>query len=97
MIVIVYCCHFTLCFMCSGLPGAFQAALHGVLTATSFEQAVRETMSCGGCTCSRSSFIGACIGAQVGPEGIPNAWKTKTLRYNSLIEHAKKIAELHQA
>jgi len=49
----------------SGLPGAFQAALHGVLTASGYEQAVRDAMSCGGCTCSRSSFIGACIGAQV--------------------------------
>ncbi|KAK7945117.1 hypothetical protein WMY93_000845 [Mugilogobius chulae] len=46
------------------LPGAFQAALHGVLTATQFEQAIRDTMSCGGCTCSRGSFIGACLGAQ---------------------------------
>lgn len=49
----------------SGLPGAFQAALHGVLTAEHYEQAVRDTMSCGGCTCSRGSFIGACLGAQV--------------------------------
>lgn len=50
----------------SGLPGAFQAALHGALTAKHYEQAVRDTMSCGGCTSSRGSFIGACLGAQVG-------------------------------
>ena len=49
-----------------GLPGAFQAALHGILTAKEYDQAVRDTMRCGGCTCSRSSFIGACLGAQVG-------------------------------
>ncbi|KAK5602981.1 hypothetical protein CRENBAI_017292 [Crenichthys baileyi] len=48
-----------------GLPGAFQAALHGVLTAKQFETAIRDTMSCGGCTCSRASFIGACVGAQL--------------------------------
>ncbi|KAM3604832.1 uncharacterized protein V6R79_016806 [Siganus canaliculatus] len=80
----------------SGLPGAFQAALHGVLTATSYEQAVRDTMSCGGCTCSRGSFIGACLGAQVGLEGIPASWASKTLRYNSVLEHAKKITKHHQ-
>lgn len=57
---------FTSAFDVSGLPGAFQAALHGVLTATRYETAVRDTMSCGGCTCSRGSFIGACLGAQVG-------------------------------
>lgn len=50
----------------SGLPGAFQAALHGALTAKHYEQAIRDTMSCGGCTSSRGSFIGACMGAQVG-------------------------------
>uniref|UniRef100_A0A8B9JR29 Selenoprotein J n=1 Tax=Astyanax mexicanus TaxID=7994 RepID=A0A8B9JR29_ASTMX len=72
--------------VCAGLPGAFQAALHGVLTAAGFEEAVRNTMSCGGCTCSRSSFIGACIGAQVGVEGIPESWKSRTLRYSSLLE-----------
>ncbi|KAF3698973.1 Crystallin J1A [Channa argus] len=74
-----------------GLPGAFQAALHGVLTARQYEQAIRDTMSCGGCTCSRGSFIGACLGAQIGLEGIPSTWKSKTLRYNSVLEHAKNI------
>jgi len=77
------------------LPGAFQAALHGVLTATEYDQAVRDTMSCGGCTSSRGSFIGACLGAQVGLQGIPTTWKSKTLRYDSLLEHAKKIVEHH--
>ncbi|KAL6468389.1 hypothetical protein MHYP_G00240660 [Metynnis hypsauchen] len=75
--------------MLAGLPGAFQAALHGVLTAVRFEQAVRETMSCGGCSCSRSSFIGACIGAQVGLQGIPASWKSRTLRYGELLELAR--------
>ncbi|KAK2821972.1 hypothetical protein Q5P01_022037 [Channa striata] len=79
------------CDALSGLPGAFQAALHGVLTASQYEQAIRDTMSCGGCTCSRGSFIGACLGAQIGLEGIPSSWKSKTLRYNSVLEHAKKI------
>uniref|UniRef100_A0A3Q4BEY8 Uncharacterized protein n=1 Tax=Mola mola TaxID=94237 RepID=A0A3Q4BEY8_MOLML len=78
------------------LPGAFQAALHGVLTAKQYEQAVRDTMSCGGCTCSRGSFIGACLGAQVGLDGIPASWLFKTLRYNSVLEHAKKITRHHQ-
>uniref|UniRef100_A0A8C2EFL2 Selenoprotein J n=1 Tax=Cyprinus carpio TaxID=7962 RepID=A0A8C2EFL2_CYPCA len=80
----------------SGLPGAFQAALHGVLTGSGYEQAIRDTMSCGGCTCSRSSFIGACIGAQVGIEGIPSSWKSKTLRYNTLLDLAKKVVTLQQ-
>uniref|UniRef100_A0A096LR69 Selenoprotein J n=1 Tax=Poecilia formosa TaxID=48698 RepID=A0A096LR69_POEFO len=79
----------------SSLPGAFQAALHGVLTAEHFEAAIRDTMSCGGCTCSRASFIGACVGAQIGLEGIPASWLSKTSRSNSVLAHAKKIASHH--
>uniref|UniRef100_A0A8C4I4B9 Crystallin J1C n=1 Tax=Dicentrarchus labrax TaxID=13489 RepID=A0A8C4I4B9_DICLA len=79
-----------------GLPGAFQAALHGVLTAKHYEQAVRDTMICGGCTCSRGSFIGACLGAQVGLEEIPASWTSKTLHYDSVLELAKKITKHHQ-
>uniref|UniRef100_A0A3Q2PQU9 Selenoprotein J n=1 Tax=Fundulus heteroclitus TaxID=8078 RepID=A0A3Q2PQU9_FUNHE len=78
-----------------GLPGAFQAALHGVLTAKEFETAIRDTISCGGCTCSRASFIGACVGAQIGLERIPASWMSKTSRCNSVLAHAKKIAERH--
>lgn len=51
--------------LCPALPGAFQAALHGVLTLNHLDEAVRATMRCGGCTSSRASFIGACFGAQV--------------------------------
>ncbi|KAG7457160.1 hypothetical protein MATL_G00243570 [Megalops atlanticus] len=80
-----------------GLPGAFQAALHGVLTAVEFDQAVRDTMRCGGCTSSRGSFIGACLGAQIGLQGIPNSWKSKTHRYPAFLEHAKKVANANQA
>lgn len=47
------------------LPGAFQGALHGVLKLKQLDEAVRDTMRCGGCTASRASFIGACFGAQV--------------------------------
>ncbi|MED6253948.1 hypothetical protein AMECASPLE_008484 [Ameca splendens] len=78
-----------------GLPSAFQAALHGVLTAKQFETAIRDTMSCGGCTCSRASFIGACVGAQIGLERIPASWMSKTLRCNSVLEKAKKITKHH--
>uniref|UniRef100_A0A3P8TWA4 Selenoprotein J n=1 Tax=Amphiprion percula TaxID=161767 RepID=A0A3P8TWA4_AMPPE len=66
------------------------------LIPTQYEAAVRDTMSRGGCTCSRGSFIGACLGAQIGLEGIPSSWTSKTLRYNSVLEHAQKITKHHQ-
>lgn len=33
---------------------------------------------------------------QVGLEGIPASWSSRTLRYESVLEHAKKITSHHQ-
>ncbi|CAB1326815.1 unnamed protein product [Coregonus sp. 'balchen'] len=76
-----------------GLPGAFQAALHGVLTAKEFDQAIRDTMVCGGCTCSRSSFIGACLGAQVTMDTIKQGF-TWSEPDPQLIDVAKHLGNL---
>ncbi|PWA25037.1 hypothetical protein CCH79_00016017 [Gambusia affinis] len=78
------------------LPGAFQAALHGVLTMTQLEEAVRDTMRRGGCTASRASFIGACFGAQTGLRGIPESWRKRTLRYPLLLELAENVVGKRQ-
>uniref|UniRef100_A0AAY4DB82 Uncharacterized protein n=1 Tax=Denticeps clupeoides TaxID=299321 RepID=A0AAY4DB82_9TELE len=88
--------HTFLPFPLQGLPGAFQAALHGVLTSSQLDEAVRATMRCGGCTCSRSSFIGACLGAQMGLEGVPESWKSRTLRYPLLLQMATKVTSLRE-
>ncbi|MBN3296646.1 CRJ1C protein, partial [Amia calva] len=95
--MLIYTCICRRCFFLKALPGAFQAALHAVLTETVFDQAVRNTMRCGGCTSSRSSFIGACLGARVGLSGIPDSWKSRTFRYPVLLELANKIAKLRVA
>ncbi|CAG5895746.1 unnamed protein product [Menidia menidia] len=80
----------------SPLPGAFQGALHGVLTLNQLDEAVRDTMRCGGCTASRSSFIGACFGAQTGLHWIPESWRKKTLRYPLLLELAENVVKKSQ-
>ncbi|KAL1006668.1 hypothetical protein UPYG_G00075150 [Umbra pygmaea] len=79
------------------LPGAFQGALHAVLTLSQLEEAVRETMRSGGCTASRASFIGACFGAQTGLQGIPVSWTSRTFRYPVLLELATKLVASHHA
>lgn len=56
--------HFSSCFLV--LPGAFQSAVHGVITHAEYATGVRHTIRAGGCNCSRAGFIGACLGAQVG-------------------------------
>uniref|UniRef100_G3NBJ5 Selenoprotein J n=1 Tax=Gasterosteus aculeatus TaxID=69293 RepID=G3NBJ5_GASAC len=75
------------------LPGAFQGALHGVLKLKQLDEAVRDTMRCGGCTASRASFIGACFGAQNGLQGVPESWRKRTLRYPLLLQLSKKLVQ----
>ncbi|XP_056290411.1 crystallin J1B-like isoform X2 [Pseudoliparis swirei] len=75
------------------LPGAFQGALHGVLTLKQLDEAVRDTMRCGGCTSSRASFIGACFGAQTGLQGVPESWRERTLRYPLLLELSQHLVQ----
>uniref|UniRef100_A0A8C4ZPS5 Uncharacterized protein n=1 Tax=Gadus morhua TaxID=8049 RepID=A0A8C4ZPS5_GADMO len=70
-------------------------ALHGLLTHSRLEEAVRDTMRCGGCTSSRASFIGACFGAQV-RGGIPESWRNRTFRYPLLIQLANKVVNSQQ-
>ncbi|XP_022609880.1 crystallin J1B-like isoform X2 [Seriola dumerili] len=79
------------------LPGAFQGALHGVLTLNQLDEAVRDTMRCGGCTASRASFIGACFGAQTGLEGIPESWRKRTVRYPLLLKLAENMVKKKSA
>ena len=49
----------------SVLPGAFQSAVHGIITATNYPAGVQATLRAGGCNASRGGYIGACLGAQV--------------------------------
>lgn len=35
---------------------------------------VRAALAAGGCCASRASFVGACMGALLGPEAVPAAW-----------------------
>jgi hypothetical protein len=42
---------------------------------------VRQTIIAGGDNCSRVLFIGACLGAINGPEGVPQDWQIKTKEY----------------
>lgn len=35
---------------------------------------VRLALREGGCCASRTAFVGACLGAGMGPEAVPEAW-----------------------
>ena len=59
------------------MPGSFQSSLVSIIKANSYEEAIRETILCGGDCCSRSNLIGACLGAKFGIERIPIEWIEK--------------------
>lgn len=43
----------------------------------SFEESVRETIRAGGENASRSLFVGACVGANLGIDAIPQSWQER--------------------
>lgn len=60
------------------LPGSFPAALHAALRHRhSFEEAVLATLRAGGDNAGRAAMLGAWVGACVGEEGIPRAWRER--------------------
>lgn len=74
-------------------PGSFLGAIHSVQTADSFEEAVRQTLLAGGCTCSRAFFIGAMVGARDGLEAIPRDWVERTWGAQELLRLALIIVK----
>jgi len=74
-----------------GLPGSFQGALASILTAPDFVSAVRKNILAGGDCNARANFIGACLGAKYGVEGIPMEWIEKVTDIETVIENAVKV------
>lgn len=76
--------------MACPLPGSFQSSLVSIIGATSYADAIRETMLCGGDSCSRANLIGACLGAKFGIDGIPIDWMAKVDGIEEIIENSIK-------
>mmetsp|Transcript_46777 Transcript_46777/g.119337 ORF Transcript_46777/g.119337 Transcript_46777/m.119337 type:complete len:428 (-) Transcript_46777:73-1356(-) len=66
------------------LPGSFESMLHGALSSTSYEEAVRRTILAGGDNCSRATLLGALFGAEGGAAAIPESWRSQVRRYTQL-------------
>jgi ADP-ribosylglycohydrolase len=60
-----------------GSGTATSNALHGLSLEAKqgvFVAAIREVMLAGGCCASRASYAGACLGALLGREAVPDSW-----------------------
>ena len=72
----------------------FQCSIHVLITAKSYVDGVRNTLVAGGCNCSRATFVGACLAAQFGIDGIPMQWIRKTNSSSYAFELAKKLMKI---
>ena len=76
--------------MACPMPGSFQSSLVSILGSKSYAEAIRETILCGGDSCSRANLIGACLGAKFGLKGIPIEWMKKVNDIETIIEFSLK-------
>ena len=63
---------------------AFTHAVHHMLRATSFAEALHQVLSCGGDTDTNACIVGGIVGARVGIEGIPVHMTQSVLECNTL-------------
>lgn len=77
-------------------PGNLKASLLTIVTCESYTEGIRRNLFGGGCNCSRSNFIGACLGAAYGigvSNGIPVEWIVRTDRAVETLELAIKLCK----
>ena len=77
--------------MACPLPGSFQSSLVSIINAKNYPDAIRETILCGGDSCTRANFIGACLGAKFGIKGIPKEWLAQVDGIEDIIEKSIKV------
>ncbi|GFO21492.1 selenoprotein j [Plakobranchus ocellatus] len=78
----------------SDLPTSLQSSLHGLVTASSYVEGIRSTIRVGGCNASRSGFIGACMAAKEGFDTVPESWRSRTHRYEEVLELALQLVKI---
>lgn len=62
---------------------------------TSYPSTIRGVILSGGCSCSRSSFVGTCLGAKYGIDGIPREWIDKTIAAQEGLSLALEIVKMY--
>jgi ADP-ribosylglycohydrolase len=74
------------------LYSSFTAALHTTLACSNnFTQAIRATAEAGGDNAGRAAMVGAWLGAHLGIQAIPEAWRTKLSYHGEVAAHVEKI------
>jgi len=74
-----------------GMPGSFQGSIAVLLTHNEYVSAVRANILGGGDCCSRNNFVGACLAARDGVQGIPMEWIEKVQDIDVILQAAIKV------
>ena len=56
-----------------------------------FASAVCDALAGGGCCASRACFLGACLGAWLGPDAVPPAWQQKCSSWQSIAQQTTQL------
>jgi ADP-ribosylglycohydrolase len=74
------------------LYSSFTAALHTTLTCCGdFEQAIRFTANAGGDSAGRAAMVGAWLGAHLGIQAIPEAWRKRLTAHDRIEAGVERI------
>jgi len=74
------------------LYSSFTAALHTTLTCSgSFETAMQVTANAGGDSAGRAAMVGAWLGAHLGIQAIPEAWRCRLAAHDRIEADVEKI------
>lgn len=77
------------------MPQTLQAALYGMLGKdNSYVKAVRDTIIAGGNSGFRALYVGACMGAKYGIDGIPEDWVAKVTSRDEILFSSLNLAEI---
>lgn len=68
--------------------------LHCMSTGADFKSVVETTIVVGGCTSSRASVAGACMGALATDAGVPEEWVAATAEGQHIRDLAEKLVAL---
>jgi ADP-ribosylglycohydrolase len=77
------------------LYSSFTAALHTMLTCSDdFVKATQVTAEAGGDSAGRAAMVGAWLGAHLGIQAIPEAWRTRLTAHDQIEADIKKIIRI---
>jgi len=78
------------------MPHALILPLHCARAESAYREAVETSILAGGCTASRASLAGACLGALSTDEAVPPEWSISLVDAERVLQLCSQLAELRE-